>query len=348
MYERILLLDLNYHLRRCVHVKAFSELVDSYGRKTGGVFGLMNTIQTGLVNCTPVNKVIGVWDGGLSQRRLSLYPQNKDAADDKDKGYKGTRGIQPGMSQDEINEKIDIQEKLTTGRELSTPLLNASAVHVIHWPEREADDVIAALARALAGTYTKQVIVVSDDWDFAQLCDERICVYRQMAEEFVSLYDFVEKTGVPVDWFVMHKAVDGDKSDNILGVNGVGPKTINEAVRDYVAEVVPNYDEKSYDAHMYRTTCPENLDTFFDWCGSQSSKRTKKIGKKREEIKFNMQLIDLSLEQFPPEHLQMVLDSVMQQREFDEMSVIRQMGDLSIDSLLDRFSYWSNPFRRIC
>lgn len=345
MMERILLLDLNYHLRRCIHVKALSELRDQYGRKTGGVFGLLNTIQLCLARCQPCEKVIGVWDGGRSARRLSLFPPDLE----KQVGYKANRGILPGMTEEERKEKEETLHTLMQSKELANPLLLNSGVHVIEWPDREADDVIALLARTLTSdkAVAKQAVIASDDWDFAQCCSETVCVFRAGQDEWLSLHNFMEKVKVPVDWSATLKSVEGDTGDNIPGVDGVGPVWFAKAVKAYLEQTKEGFDESWYDAHQYRDTKPDDLTPFFDFCAADKRKRMKAIGNNRDLILRNAELIDLTREHFPPEHVEMLLSGVLSPRQFEEMTVVKQLGELNVNSLLENFAHWSDPFRRI-
>lgn len=343
MFKRVLLLDLNYQLRRSVHVKAFAELRDAHGRKTGGVFGLLNTIKVCLERATPCQKVIGIWDGGLSARRLSLFPQVKS----QKQGYKGHRGITEDMTEEEKAEKREIQETLTLQRELASPLLVNAGVHVLTWPEKEADDVLALLAREFENRQmAEQIIIASDDWDFAQCVTDRTVLYRAMKEEWISLHNFMEKLGVPVDWSVFKKSIEGDTSDNIDGVDGVGPKTISKALNEYMLDEL-RCDADAYVGHCYRNTFSTYFEPFLDWCENHRLKAYKKIGKGRDVIKRNIELMDLTREGFPPEGVEMLIGQVMESKSFNEMAVIQQMGELNISSLLENFSAWSDAFRRI-
>lgn len=343
MFQRILLLDLNYHLRRSLHVKALSELRDSSGRKTGGVLGLLNSIQKILSLCAPCEKVIGVWDGGHSKRRLSLYPPDEKSM----VGYKVSRGLHPGLTEEEKAERAEIRQTVITSAELATPLMQSSGVHVIQWPEREADDVIALLAKSLAGQYAKQVVIASDDWDFAQCVSEHVCVRRQVTNEWISLHNFMPRIGVPVDWFVLRKAVLGKNSDDIHGVKGVGQVYVAKAVKAFVSETLKGYREDWYEAHQYRDACPADLTPFFDFCGKDSRKKFQDISNCRKAVEKNIELVDFDREIFPDDHTQTVLQGVLSALKFDEMSAVHQLGSLGVNSLLENFSHWSEPFRRI-
>jgi len=275
---------------------------------------------------------------------LALFPPDKSTMT----GYKVSRGIHPGLTDEERVEKEELYETLRVSRELATPILMQSGVHVIKWPEREADDVIDAIARRLEPDYD-QVIIASDDWDFAQCCSEKTCVFRPMKDEFLSLHNFVELVGVPVDWFILRKALIGKKTDDVPGVMGVGKVTVAKAVRAYVEHAMPPniFDDDFYDTHQYRNTRPADLTPFYDWCAAAKGKKVQAIGNGRVDVEKNIELSDFTREDLPDDQVSMVLAGIEKTHLFEEMEIVRQFGELNIQSLLENFAAWSDPFRRI-
>ncbi len=96
----------------------------------------------------------------------------------------------------------------------------------IRWLEQtghEADDVIASYA-VKSGCRT---IIASSDTDFFQLVSSRISVFRYHGKKS-TVYDeaqIVTRYGVSPARFIEYRALTGDKTDNIAGLRGVGPKT---------------------------------------------------------------------------------------------------------------------------
>lgn len=82
----------------------------------------------------------------------------------------------------------------------------------------EADDVISWLSTILSG----QNIIVTTDSDMLQLINERTSVYRPRKKKLIDTSNFEDEAGVQLKYFVIYKAILGDKSDNIPGVNGYG------------------------------------------------------------------------------------------------------------------------------
>lgn len=83
----------------------------------------------------------------------------------------------------------------------------------------EADDVIASLVQNLSG----KRIIFSNDRDLRQLLSHTNTVIYQNPGLFYTPDMFKEDYGFTPDKFVFYKALVGDKSDNLSGVEGWGP-----------------------------------------------------------------------------------------------------------------------------
>jgi DNA polymerase-1 len=111
----------------------------------------------------------------------------------------------------------------------------------------EADDYIASFCE----NYRKQykAIIVSTDQDFFQLVDDNISVFNPNGKDgtMYTTTKVYEKLGVYPNQIVEYKSLIGDKSDNITGIRGVGPKTA-QRILSYgsINEIVQNgcKDEK--------------------------------------------------------------------------------------------------------
>ncbi len=101
----------------------------------------------------------------------------------------------------------------------------------------EADDVLGTLASTIAAS-GNEVIVVTGDRDAYQLVADpfvRVFYNRRGVSDYV-LYDeagIFERTGVRPADYPLYAAMRGDKSDNIIGVPGVGEKTAAKLVNEY-------------------------------------------------------------------------------------------------------------------
>lgn len=130
----------------------------------------------------------------------------------------------------------------------------------------EADDVIASIVAThchrcmcktpcdncdCASKYKTDIVIFSGDRDIQQcLAWDRTFVYRAPGL-FVTKESFEEEHGFPVDKYNIYKALIGDKSDNIKGVEGFGPAKATVAIK---ADTVP---EDVWEMHG-----PEGTDQF--------------------------------------------------------------------------------------
>lgn len=83
----------------------------------------------------------------------------------------------------------------------------------------EADDVISWLTQEKTTSST----IVSVDQDLLQLVNQNTHFFNPYKKKLITLENFEEEVGVPVNRFVYYKALMGDKSDNVEGVEGYGP-----------------------------------------------------------------------------------------------------------------------------
>ena len=92
-------------------------------------------------------------------------------------------------------------------------------------PGMEADDIIAsATTQALADTRFRHVLIASADKDLMQLVCDRVTVLSTRTWTELGPAEVREKFGVPPEKLGGWLALVGDKSDNIPGIPGIGPK----------------------------------------------------------------------------------------------------------------------------
>ena len=96
----------------------------------------------------------------------------------------------------------------------------------------EADDIIATYAKK-AENDGFEVVIVSSDKDLMQLVDEKILMFDGMKNEFIDIEKVREKWGVEPTKVLDVLTLMGDASDNVPGVQGIGPKTAMELINTY-------------------------------------------------------------------------------------------------------------------
>ena len=129
-------------------------------------------------------------------------------------------------------------------------VLRVMRIPVFELAGHEADDLIAYLAKCSVAEGV-DVRIVTGDRDFFQLVDDDIKVLynRRGISDIVEMdaKAVEERYGVPPEKYVDLKALEGDTSDNLPGVPGVGTKTAAKLIQKYgsAEEVVTHADEQT-------------------------------------------------------------------------------------------------------
>ena len=136
--------------------------------------------------------------------------------------YKGTRDKAPN----EITYQFGILKDL----------LSSMNVNYLELDEYEADDILGTIAK-LAQKEGFEVDIFTGDRDYLQLVDDNIFVYlTKKGISEIKLMDnnaIYEDFGISPKQLIEVKALQGDSSDNIPGVKGVGEKTALKLIQEY-------------------------------------------------------------------------------------------------------------------
>jgi len=96
----------------------------------------------------------------------------------------------------------------------------------------EADDLIATYAKQ-ASKIGAGVTIVSSDKDLMQLIDDNVVMYDTMKDVVVDAEGVFAKFGVDPEKMIDLQALNGDSTDNVPGVPGIGPKTAAQLLDEY-------------------------------------------------------------------------------------------------------------------
>ena len=116
---------------------------------------------------------------------------------------------------------------------------------------------------------------MSADQDFLQLVDERVTVWSPIKKKFYTPELVMKDYGVPAHNFLMYKVLMGDKSDNLEGVKGLGPKKLPKIVPDLL------------------THNTLDLDFILEHAGKGEEPMHKRIVESETQLKINEELMDL-------------------------------------------------------
>jgi DNA polymerase-1 len=209
--KRVLVIDaLNMFLRAFIVDPSLSH----HGQPIGGIKGSIKILQK-LVRMIEPNEIVICWDGpNGSQKRKAMNSSYKA----------GRKPLRLNRSVHNLTENEELQNKIW--QQMRTmDYLNQMPIVQLILERVEADDIISYVCSShhYAGW---QKVIVSNDKDFLQLCDEETVVYRPTTDKIETKKTVLESMGVHPTNMALARAMDGDASDNLPGVNRVGMKTI--------------------------------------------------------------------------------------------------------------------------
>jgi DNA polymerase I len=204
-----LIIDANSLMHRVHWVSKNRPLTTSYGRDIGDVSIFLRTLKSYIKTYSP-NKVYCCWDKKL------IYPSENFRDELTFNEYKGTRDHE--LSKEVFNNTDDLMI-----------MLEALGIKNMFPRTLEADDVIAWLTHNLKG----ENIVISADNDMLQLVSENTKVYNTNKKQLYTIANFEELLGVPISSFVLYKAIMGDNSDNLKGLEGYGKVKSKKVARSF-------------------------------------------------------------------------------------------------------------------
>jgi DNA polymerase-1 len=185
--------------------------MSSHGYQMGGCIGFLKTMQRLCREFQPI-RVYVAWEGGGSQRRRKIYPEYKLGR----KPEKLNRFYGDDIPDSEDNKKHQMITLLS--------MLKHTPVCQVYVSDCEGDDIVSYLCR---GPFREnQKVIVSSDKDMYQLLDDNTKIYSLHRKKFVTSEDIFEEFRVKTHNFALAKALCGDVSDNIPGIEGLGFKTV--------------------------------------------------------------------------------------------------------------------------
>jgi DNA polymerase-1 len=192
---------------------AIPELARADGFPTNALHGWVKSIWR-LSDQEKPDGTLVFFDLGGAEDRLALHPE-----------YKAHREEMP----EPLSRQIPVIKELTRAMGLG-----GIEVHGV-----ESDDLLASHASALARN-GDEVLIVSSDKDFAQIVGERIRMMLppptanpKLGWRVLDEAGVVAKFGVAPSKIADYLALVGDTSDNIPGLEGVGPKTATKWLAEH-------------------------------------------------------------------------------------------------------------------
>ena len=202
--DPIILVDGSSYLYRAYH--ALPPLTTSKNQPTGAIKGVVSMIKKILID-HPDSPLAVVFDAKGKTFRHDMYSE-----------YKANR---PPMPEDLVQQIDPIHRIISL---MGIKLIMISGV--------EADDVIGTLAEQ-ARQKKLNTVISTGDKDMTQLVCENVSVVNTMSGELLDEGGVLKKFGVGPELITDYLALIGDKSDNVPGVDKVGPKTAVKWLNEY-------------------------------------------------------------------------------------------------------------------
>ncbi|MDH4456936.1 MAG: DNA polymerase I [Candidatus Methylopumilus sp.] len=213
--KTLLLVDGSSYLYRAFH--AMPDLRNRQNEPTGAIQGVLNMLRR-LHKEYPADYSACIFDAKGKTFRDDIYPE-----------YKANRASMP----DDLRAQVaPLHEAI---KAMGWALIMEEGV--------EADDVIGALAKQ-AEREGVRVIISTGDKDIAQLVNEHVTIVNTMSNEVLDIAGVTNKFGLPPERIVDYLILIGDTSDNVPGIEKVGPKTAVKWLTQYgtLENIVANAD----------------------------------------------------------------------------------------------------------
>ena len=171
----------------------------------------ISTIQS-LSKSYEAARTIVCFDFGKSYYRMDMHEE-----------YKGTR--KKPQDEDEIKKYEDFFAVLND-------LPDQLDEEVLKFRGVEADDILAWITQNVSERY-EHTWVVSSDRDLYQLVDDNVSIFNIFGRREVTVESLRDDFNVSPSEYMLSRIIEGDKSDNILGIEGIGPKRAQTLAREH-------------------------------------------------------------------------------------------------------------------
>ena len=209
--NKLFLLDAYALIYRAHFAFTKNPRINSKGMNTSVIFGFTNTLLEVLTKQKPTHIAVA-FDTAAATFRDELFED-----------YKATRQETP----EDIRSGIPIVKEIIRG--FNIPILEMDGF--------EADDIIGTIAKKAAANGF-EVFMMTPDKDFGQIVDENIKLYKPAymgnSVDILGTKEVCEKWDIAnVSQVIDMLGLQGDTSDNIPGIPGVGPKTAAELLKQF-------------------------------------------------------------------------------------------------------------------
>ena len=212
MSKRLLLIDGNSIMNRAFYGIMGNKMLSSNGKYTNAVYGFLAILFKNLEDLNP-DYIAVSFDLKAKTERHKLY-----------EGYKANRHGMP----DELAQQMPMIKEV----------LKAMNIDIVEMEGYEGDDILGTLSK-YGEEQGLDVTILSGDRDTFQLATDKVTIRiprTKQGKTETDEYDrnrVFEEYGLEPKALIEVKGLQGDSSDNIPGVPGIGPKTAISIIQKY-------------------------------------------------------------------------------------------------------------------
>jgi len=200
-YNNLLLIDANNIAYRWLQRINYNSFSSDYQR----------TVQS-LTKSYEAIRTVACFDFGRSYYRMNMYED-----------YKQNR--KKPKEEDEAKKYEEFFGVLNTLPEyLNEEVLKFRGV--------EADDIITYLVKNISKDY-EHTWIISSDRDLYQLVNDNVSIFNLFSRKEITKQTLKENFDLSPDEYLLSRIIEGDKSDNIYGVEGIGPKRAQGLAKEH-------------------------------------------------------------------------------------------------------------------
>ena len=224
MMRKVVLVDGNNLLFRSYYATAYSGnlMKNSKNFPTNGLYGLVNMLNKIIKDENPEYMIVA-------------FDKGKTFRHEKYKDYKGGR----------IKTPDDLVMQFKPAREITENL----GIKYFEIDNYEADDIIGTYSKMIDESDDYEGLIVSSDKDLLQLISPKVKVKLLKSHDYIMMdeNEFKKTYGLEPIKMIDLKGLEGDPSDNIPGVKGIGEKTAIKLLQEYgsIEEIYENIDSIS-------------------------------------------------------------------------------------------------------
>ena len=291
--DNFVLIDGNSIMNRAFYgIMGSKMLTTKDGKYTNAIYGFLAILFKLIEDVNPQYMAVA-FDLKAPTARHKLY-----------EGYKANRKGMP----DELAEQMPIIKEI----------LRAMNIDIVEKEGYEADDILGTLSR-YGENQGLDVTILSGDRDTFQLATDKVKIRiprTKGGKTETDIFDrnkIIETYGIEPKQLIEVKGLQGDSSDNIPGVPGVGEKTALSLIQKY-GTIENLYDKIEKDEDDLK-------------------------GKQREKIKDNKELAELS-KTLGTINLEVPIEDTLEQfkvEEWDKEKVLKIFKELNFNRYIERF-----------